>query len=257
MDLPARTTATVSIVVLAVAGLVAACGGGPAAAALTAPPVTGAEGSTPGSPSPSGAAAAPAASAAPSSDPGRGGLGPDVLTACLTLAADDCERARGFAATTLEPTDPAVVYVQVGPFGCATGEHCATTLLTRPEGDVTLEFADGTSAAVHLTVAPDGSFEATRDPGFGMSLPPTSPPGLELGRMDFTLGHCGIFSGIDLDGSWWDPVGPISMDDGEAVNPTAGIIAFTDADHATFLAPGGLTVQLVRRDGPKVLPPCM
>lgn len=219
--------------------------GAPTASAATSAAPAGASSTAPTtSPDPTGAAA-------------EGALEPTVPTACLTLGEADCARARTLAASTLADGEPAVVYVQVGPFGCATGDACATTLVARPEGDVTLEFADATSANVHLIVAPDGTWEAIREPGFGIAVAPSSPSGLELGRMAFTLGHCGVFSGIDLDGSWWDAVGPVAMDDGEAVNPTAGVIAFSDADHATFLAPGGLTLQLVRRDGVKVLPACM
>ncbi|MFP5342748.1 MAG: hypothetical protein ACLGIJ_07490, partial [Candidatus Limnocylindria bacterium] len=73
----------------------------------------------------------------------------------------------------------------------------------------------------------------------------------------FQLGHCGMFSGVDVDGSYWDPIGPISFTSGEAVNETPGILTITGPDRATFTAPGGFTVQLVRHDGPKFLPFCM
>ncbi len=259
MDVPHRAGRG-ALVVTIVCILLAGCAGasdrspsGSAAVPSAGAPTASAAGSE---------APAAASSSAPTATPGQtgaaeGALEPTVPTACLTLGEADCARARAFAASTLADGDPAVVYVQVGPFGCAAGDACATTLVARPEGDVTLEFAAATSANVHLIVAPDGTWEATREPGFGIAVAPSSPSGLELGRMPFTLGHCGVFSGIDLDGSWWDAVGPVAMDDGEAVNPTAGVIAFSDADHATFLAPGGLTLQLVRRDGVKVLPACM
>ena len=47
------------------------------------------------------------------------------------------------------------------------------------------------------------------------------------------------------------------MDTGDAVNATAGVVTFLDEDHATFATPTGFDVQLVRRDGPKLLPMCM
>ncbi len=255
MDLPHRA-ARGALVVTLLLGLLAGCAAGrdpgPAGPSGVPPHGPSAE-----SPAASQAPAAASLTPGPTGTATAGALEPTVPTACLTLGEADCVRARTFAATTLAGGDPAVVYVQVGPFGCAAGDACATTLVARPEGDVTLEFADATSANVHLIVAPDGTWETTREPGFGIAVAPSSPAGLQLGRMAFTLGHCGVFSGIDLDGSWWDAVGPVAMDDGEAVNPTAGVIAFSDADHATFLAPGGLTLQLIRRDGVKVLPPCM
>jgi hypothetical protein len=75
--------------------------------------------------------------------------------------------------------------------------------------------------------------------------------------MPFTLGHCGVLSGIDLDGSWWDPVGPVPINSGEAVNATAGIMTVTDPNHAAFTTPTGFAIQLQRRAGPKLLPFCM
>ncbi len=206
-----------------------------------------------------GPSASPAPSAAGSEVPSDIPAAHDftnVPTACLTLAAPDCERARAFAATKLTGDDPAVRYIQVGPFGCATGERCPGSLAVRPEGDVVIEFADASGINVHLEVAADGSFQAARESAFGIQVAPASPPAAGRGPTEFTLGHCGVFSGIDFDGSWWDPVGPVAMDSGEAVNATTGILAVSDPDHATFTSPTGFVVQLLRRDGPKLLPFC-
>jgi hypothetical protein len=177
-------------------------------------------------------------------------------TACLDLSAEDCERVRGIALSTLERDDPAPVYVQVGPFGCAAGERCPETLVARPEGDVVIEFAGGSGASVHLRVAPDGRVETTRGEAFGIALAPSSAPGIASSPLAFTLGHCGIFSGIDLDGAWWDPVGPIDTDSGDAINATAGAVTVLDPTHALFTAPSGFAVQLERRAGSKFLPMC-
>jgi hypothetical protein len=212
---------------------------------------------------PTGAAgaSAPAAGPSPSDAPGvvpapGGSLDPAVRTACLTLGARECERARGMAASVLEPGDPPVRYVQVGPFGCMLGDRCPDTLAARPEGDVVIEFGAGQGISVHVRVAPDGSFVATREPAMGVALEATSPAGITVGPVAYTLGHCGIFSGVDVDGSWWDVVGPVPMDSGEAVNGTPGILTVTDRDHASFTTPAGFAVQLERRDGPKLLPLC-
>jgi hypothetical protein len=208
------------------------------------------------------AACAGAAETRPSASPPPGGDGPGVgpaptATACLTLGALDCERAREMATSVLVAGDPAPLYVQVGPFGCATGDTCPTTLTARPGGDVFIEFDGGEGINVHLTVAPDGTFEAVREAAMGVAVEATSPSGLPAGPAPFTLGHCGVFSGIDVDGSWWDPVGPVPMDSGEAVNATAGTLTVTDPDHAAFTTPTGFALQLERRTGPKLLPFCM
>ena len=240
MKLPDRT-AMASIAILAVVSLVVACSG--PSAATGSPPTS--------EPPPS---AAPP-SAAPTESP-QASAEAALLTACLTLGPQDCERARAFAVSALEAGDPPLRYVQVGPFSCATGDRCPLTLLARPEGDVVLEFPDAAGVNVHLKVAADGTFEATRAAAMGVPVEPASA-GVEAGPIEFSLGHCGIFSGIDVDGSWWDPVGPVDMDTGEAVNATPGVVTFLDEDHAMFASPTGFDVQLVRRDGAKLLPMCM
>lgn len=250
MNLPDRSV-TVSIALLLVSSLLVACSGSPAATGslpASDPPASDQPASAP-------TTSASPASAAPSEAP-EASADAALLTACLTLGPQDCERARTFAASTLEAGDPEVRYVQVGPFSCATGDRCPLTLLARPEGDVVLEFPGGAGISVHLKVAADGSFEATRGEAMGVAVEPVSVA-VEAGPIPFTLGHCGVFSGIDLDGSWWDPVGPVDMETGDAVNPTAGVLTFLDEDHATFVTPTGFDLQLVRREGPKFLPMCM
>jgi len=179
-----------------------------------------------------------------------------IPTACLSLGDVPCERAAGLARQVLLETDPPVVYVQAGPFACREGTGCPTTLVARPEGDVTIEFADGTAILVHIDDEA-GAGQQTRGDAMGILVEPSSPVGWPAGPQPFTLGHCGIFSGIDVDGSWWDPVGPVDMDSGDAVHATEGVLNLTDPTHGTFTAPSGFAVQLQRRDGAKVLPPCM
>lgn len=207
-------------------------------------------------PSPSGPTASADSADASTSPPPSESLDPAAPTACLTLGEADCERAREMAASTLAADDPPVRYVQVGPFGCAIGDRCPTTLLARPEGDIVIEFDGDTAINVHLKVAADGRFEATRGEGMGIAVAPTSAAGIPAGPEPFVLGHCGIFSGVDLDGSWWDPVGSIPMDGGEAVNATQGVITVVDPTRATFVAQTGFAVQLQRRTGSKFLPFC-
>jgi hypothetical protein len=161
------------------------------------------------------------------------------------------------AAGALEDTDPPVSYVQVGPFGCPAGAGCPTTLEARPEGDVTFEFPGGTGITVHLATGPDGEMRAERSEAMGVAVAPASAVGIAAGPQPYTLGHCGVLSGIDADGAWWDPVGPVDIDSGDSVNATAGVLTLTDPTHATFVAPSGFSLQLQRRDGAKLLPFCM
>jgi hypothetical protein len=251
MRLPTPTSWKAVLCLLAVFALAGAC-------ANPIPTTSGVASTTP-IPAASQAASSPspAATAASPSPSAGGGLVPTVATACLTLGPLDCERARTFAGSTLTPLDPPVRYVQVGPFGCAAGDRCPTTLLARPEGDVVIEFADDTAVNIHLKVGADGTFAVDRQPGMGIAVPPSSAPGMPAGPIEFSLGHCGIFSGIDLDGDRWDPVGPVQMDSGEAVNATPGVITISDPTHATFTTRTGFAIQLLRREGSKFLPFCM
>jgi hypothetical protein len=232
MDLPRRTVSILPAL-LAVPLLIAACAAGGASGAP-------ADGSPPSD----------VASALP-------GAPHEIATACITLGTVDCERARALALAELTPADPPPLYVQVGPFGCAEGvERCPATLVARPEGDVVVEFAGGTGFSVHLKVGAGDAIEATRSEPMGIAVAPTSPQGIPAGPQQIELGHCGIFSGLDHGGSWWDPVGPIESDSGESVNAGSGIITVTDPNHATYVGQGGLALQLIRRDGAKLLPFC-
>jgi hypothetical protein len=258
MDQPTRPrSAIVMSILFVVAALAAGCAAGAAPSAAPSQAAASPSDAQPPSEEPSADPGATTSASPDATAPPAGVLPDDVPTACLTLAAGDCERARAFAASTLAAGDLPVRYVQVGPFGCATGDRCPLTLISRPEGDVVLEFADAQAVNVHVKVAPDGTFTATREPGMGVLVEPTSIEGVEGGPMQFSLGHCGVFSGIDIDGAWWDPVGSIEMDSGEAVNSTAGVLVFLDEGAANFTTPAGFTLHLIRRDGPKFLPFCM
>ena len=196
--------------------------------------------------------------ATPTPAPSEGASLDGVPIACYGLGPDDCRRVAEQAASALPAAtrNAPIVYLQVGPFGCPGGERCPTTLAARPEGDVTFEFAGGPAAGFHVKAPAGGALEIEPQEIFGIVLEPTTPTAAMTGAQPFTLGHCGLWSGIDLGGSWWDPVGPIDWNHPDTINSAEGTIAFNDPDHATFTSKGGLTVQLERRDGGKHFPFC-
>jgi len=178
-----------------------------------------------------------------------------VPTACINLGMDDCRRLVAEIAEMV-PAGITPIYMQVGPFGCQEG-GCARSLVARPQGDVTIE-AGGGAISYHVTAAAaGGKLTIERQDAFLMALEPTSQPPLTPGVRRFTLGHCGLWSGIDIGGSWWDPIGLIDGDHPAAINSADGTLAILDLDRATFTSDTGFTVQLVRRDGPKGFPGCM
>ena len=176
-----------------------------------------------------GSTASPSATTGPSEPPQPSATAAGAVdlagvpTACIGLGEADCRRVVAHVTTLLTADDPRIGYVQVGPFGCPDGQGCPTTLVARPEGDMTLEFAGG-ALSFHIKVT-NGNLDAQRQEAFGIQLPPTSRPPIPGGPQPFSLGHCGIWSGIDHGGSWWDPVGLIDYDHGDAINAAEGTIA--------------------------------
>ena len=95
--------------------------------------------------------------------------------------------------------------------------------------------------------------------------PRTSRGGLMPGvAYPYSLGHCGLGSPFDLDGSLWDPVtghdgsgGPLTeAHEGELINATAGTVTLVTSDVAEFRTPSGAIVTLVRLPGERAYPLC-
>ena len=250
MARPSRSIGLLGLLVLLALGLVACAG----PAASRAPGAT-AEGAGSAQPTESDAPTSPDASVAPAGSSGAA-LDPGVLHACFGLNEVDCGRALDAAATVMPPDFP-VGYVQVGPFGCQAGEDCDTTLLVRPAGQVLFEPTTGEPVAVQVTLEAGGELRAERGEAFTVRVAPQSAPQALAGPIAFSLGHCGVGSGIDVDGSWWDPIGFVDADHGDGINAADGTFVPTDQSHATFTSKGGFTVNLLRRVGEKHLPLCM
>ncbi len=88
---------------------------------------------------------------------------------------------------------------------------------------------------------------------------PVSPAGnVPIGvAQNFLLGHCGLASPIDFDGSLWDPTagdngsgGALTPNQhGELVNATAVVLTLVDATRAQMVTPLGARVLLMRHAG--------
>lgn len=181
---------------------------------------------------------------------------PTVPVACLGLEDSHCRAVLEASLAELASND-VLVYAEVGPFGCPADVGCANTLTARPSGVVTLERANAESINLGVTAAPDGTITTMRDDFPEVSVAPSTVAGNLAGPVPYSLGHCGLWSGIDVDGSWWDPIGFVNVDHSAAINAADGTFTPHDANHATFTADGGFEVTLVRRVGEKHLPMCM
>lgn len=73
---------------------------------------------------------------------------------------------------------------------------------------------------------------------------------------ELTLGHCGVSSGIDVDGSFWDPVGVIDGGEPSLVNTADARFTLTTPDAALLVTQAGTVLQIVRHQGPKFLALC-
>jgi hypothetical protein len=241
---PARPI--VAAFTMLLAAVLAACGApGPAATLVPAPTPTNVPTPVGATPAPSDLPAGPA--------PGPAAYA-NAPTGCLGLEAGPCDAVKAAAADLVG--DRQVVYVEVGPFYCQTGSPCPRTLDARPSGEVTIETADG-GPPIAATVRWDGTkLEVAVAQPSHVSIVPQSKQAVGA-RVAMDLGHCGLFSGIDLDGSWWDPVGFVDADHPDAINSARAVVTAIDEDHATLRTSGGLAVLLVRRAGPKALRGCM
>jgi hypothetical protein len=108
----------------------------------------------------------------------------------------------------------------------------------------------------------------TLPPGISTaSLPPTSSPGVPVGQpIPFRLGHCGLHSPVDIDGSLWQAVsghdaagGPIEGDAEtvELINEAEGLLTIVTADRAEFRTWASTLIVLRRAPGEVEYPLCM
>lgn len=121
-------------------------------------------------------------------------------------------------------------------------------------------------------VSTDGARDLPRDGEFaegqpgdagGTILAPVSAPIQPATAYRFSMGHCGLDSPIDADGSFWDPVegltaggGPLDLEAAqEMINASAGFFVVI-GDEARFRTEAGSVVSLERHAGEKEFPGC-
>ena len=110
---------------------------------------------------------------------------------------------------------------------------------------------------------PVAEYHGEPGPQGGTVLEPASVP-IEHGvSYRYVLGHCGLASPVDLDGSFWNAVdgtssagAPIDLEtDPEMINATAGAVAVI-GNEAQFRTDSGGLVRFTRHDGVKEFPGC-
>ena len=174
--------------------------------------------------------------------------------ACLGVQLDQCRVLADVALGAL-PGHPPVSYTEVGPPSCVAAP-CPEALLPGNRLIVTIQFTGAAPRLVTIDAAADG-FQASDGGEAGLiELAPESAPARAPGPRPFALGHCGIGSPIDLDGSFWDPAGRIDFQADEAINAADGTLVLTSQDTAHFSTANGFEIDLVRHPGSKYFPGC-
>jgi hypothetical protein len=177
-----------------------------------------------------------------------------VALACWSVEPGECDRALTEAAGLLPDDHPPVVAASVVAFGC-DAEPCDVGL--RRGGSVSIEFENG--GGLHgwlVSVLADGSL-VFGDHNTGMPEPylPQSPR-MTAPVVDFSLGHCGLSSPIDIDGSFWNPVGPVDSDAPDAINSSDGRFSLVGPNDAQFRSRTGFAFSLRRHQGEKNFSGC-
>jgi hypothetical protein len=102
-------------------------------------------------------------------------------------------------------------------------------------------------------------------PAPAIVAPRSQPGGWAIGAaQEFTLGHCGLASPVDFDGSLWDPVGGhngsggqlTEAQVGDLINSSRVSIRLVDPDTALLVTRNGAVVLIVRHQGPRPIRLC-
>lgn len=194
------------------------------------------------------AACAPAEPSPPLAEPVPGpGL------ACMALPIQECRPFARGVLDLLGPDAAAVTHLEVGPVECRA-EPCPRSLVAGAPVSVVAQFDDG-RAPVWLRIDQEPLAIIERGAFEGDPIRPSSARA-GPGPRPFSLGHCGLASGIDFDNSRWDPIGEVDALDGAAINSASGAILLSAPDRAVFQTPRGFRVELVRHVGGRWLPGC-
>ena len=150
--------------------------------------------------------------------------------------------------------------------GCTAATMQPTPSTTSTTTPTTAPIATSTptaaiTPAASLLPLPDniGGIPGPGDPSAELSAQ-TQLGEIALGESrDFTLGHCGLISPVDIDGSLWDAIGghngtggPLTEDQlGDLINATPTVVTLVDAQTLEMSTSHGAVVTLTRHDGPR------
>ena len=180
---------------------------------------------------------------------------PPIRLACISLREAACEALAGEVRGRLAGSG-ALIAITVEAFPCDVGQ-CPPGFEARQEYSIVAELTAPTRIRQYLattmftgTLRIDGGMDTE-----SVEVRPTSARTGDRVR-PFTIGHCGLSSPIDVDGSMWDPFGAIDGTHPAAINAAAGQFTLVGETTARFETDSGFAVHLLRRDGPKAFRFC-
>lgn len=179
------------------------------------------------------------------SEPPSGGR---VPAACIGLEVARCELALASLAEKQPGVTPS--YVAISERSC--DGPCAGAVWL---GHLLVEFSDGRRPQTIL-ITVDGDTVDWEPIESALSQVTPGSPRLAGPTTELALGHCGLGSGIDVDGSFWDPIGLIDPDAPDLINSATARFTLNSPDAAILVTERGAVVQLVRHKGPKHLFGC-
>ncbi len=162
---------------------------------------------------------------------------------CVGVGEPDCARVAEAAVAMFSGRQP--VWVEVMHAGCAGEAPCdpriapgagarGTVHFTDAGEPVPIRFVNGVEA-LEPTIETDVFARARAASG-------EAPKGVPF---PFSLGHCGLGSPIDFDGSLWVPVGFVP-EHPDLINAAGGSLTIETPSQARLRTEGGVVVTLMR-----------
>ena len=196
-------------------------------------------------------------SAAATETPGEGSPGvAELARGCWGIREPDCGQAVGAAFDALAEFESHSYGYATVSFPDCPESGCQDALALGWPVSVLLEPTDG-SALIEAVVRSEGGAlvaEASESGAF-FGVEPRSGPAPIGEPFRFELGHCGLWSGIDAGGSFWDAIGQVDPENPDTINAAPGTMLITSETTATFQT-ARLHLELVRHHGLKYLPAC-
>lgn len=198
------------------------------------------------------AACSPAPSPAPTGAPPEAGPA-NVAVACGNIENAECQfvAARILAALPEGRRGPFAIQIMLG--GCVA-DPCPESLGARSGGAV-IEYPNGGQPIIARLEGPPINPGIAFDPEIPPYSDPIAPSSARVGGpgpVEFEVGHCGLRHVVDFDGAFWVMVGPVDVDNGQALNnQERGVIALLGPNLAEYRGTAGFAVRLARFPGMK------